>query len=65
MVGVIEEIVVGDEGRVLFNEVEIKGDGKVKEKMIYMGVENGFYEKYRYKEVVGIVRRMYGNFDVS
>lgn len=61
----IQQILLPDQGTVLFNQVEIKRHPKVKQNIIYMPVENPFYDKYTYKQLVAIVSRIYPNFDVT
>ncbi|MEC0766014.1 ABC transporter ATP-binding protein [Bacillus atrophaeus] len=61
----IQQIIIPDQGEILFNNVEIKKHPKVKQNMIYMPVQNPFYDKYTYKQLVDILRRIYPNFDVT
>jgi acetoin utilization transport system ATP-binding protein len=61
----IQQIILPDEGEVLFDGVSIKENPLVKRKVIYVSVQNPFYDKYTYRELVGILKPLYPDFDVT
>ncbi|QDK66527.1 ATP-binding cassette domain-containing protein [Bacillus halotolerans] len=65
MLRLIQQIIFADSGTILFDGVEIKKHPKVKQNIIYMPVQNPFYDKYTYKQLVDILRRIYPKFDVT
>lgn len=61
----IQQIVLPDEGEVLFENVSIMKHPLVKRKVVYMPVQNPFYDRYSYRELVKLLKSLYPDFDVT
>ncbi|KZZ85778.1 ABC transporter ATP-binding protein [Bacillus sp. SJS] len=61
----IEQVLIPDQGEILFNELPIASNPEVKRKIIYVPIQNGFYERYSYKQLIRILKPMYPDFDVT
>ncbi|MEH6973749.1 ABC transporter ATP-binding protein [Bacillus sp. JJ675] len=61
----IQQILLPDEGDILFDSIKIKDHPLVKRNIMYMPVQNPFFEKYSYKQLVAILRGIYPDFDVT
>ena len=62
---IIQQIVLPDEGEVLFKNASIKKQPLAKRKVIYVPVQNPFYDRYTYKELSGMLKSLYPDFDVT
>lgn len=61
----IQQIILPDEGEVLFEGVSIKENPLVKRKVVLVSVHNPFYDRYTYRELVRILKPLYPDFDVT
>ncbi|MFC0274940.1 ABC transporter ATP-binding protein [Metabacillus herbersteinensis] len=61
----IQQIVLPDQGELLFENVSISKNPLVKRKIIFVPVQNSFYDRYTYKELVRILKPIYPDFDVT
>jgi acetoin utilization transport system ATP-binding protein len=61
----IQTIIQADEGDILFENVSIVKHPLVKRKVIFMPVQNSFYDRYSYKQLVRILKNIYPDFDVT
>ncbi|MBD1380211.1 ABC transporter ATP-binding protein [Metabacillus arenae] len=62
---IIEQIILPDNGDVLFEDISIKDHPLVKRKVVYVPVINSFYERFTYKQLVRILKEIYPDFDVT
>lgn len=58
-------VLTPDEGEILYNEQSLQDHPSLKQNIQYMPVRNQFFEKFSYKELVGILKANYSNFDVT
>lgn len=58
-------VLTPDEGELLYNEQSLQENPSLKQNIQYMPVRNQFFEKFSYKELVGILKANYPNFDVT
>ncbi|MCM3596639.1 ABC transporter ATP-binding protein [Metabacillus idriensis] len=61
----IQQIILPDEGEILFEGVSIKENPLIKRKVIFVSVQNPFYDRYTYRELVRILKPLYPDFDVT
>lgn len=61
----IQQIPSPDEGDIFFGAVKVKDHPLVKRNIVYMPVQNTYFEKYNYKQLVNILRNIYPDFDVT
>ncbi|MFN2747553.1 MULTISPECIES: ABC transporter ATP-binding protein [Bacillus] len=61
----IQQILLPDQGEILFDGIKIKDHPLVKRNIVYMPVQNPYFEKYNYKQLVAILRNVYPDFDVT
>ncbi len=61
----IQQILLPDEGDIFFGSVKVKDHPLVKCNIVYMPVQNTYFEKYNYKQLVNILRNIYPDFDVT
>lgn len=61
----IQQILLPDHGEILFDNVNIKDHPLVKRNIVYMPVQNPYFEKYNYKQLVSILHNIYPDFDVT
>lgn len=62
---VIQQIIAPDSGEVFFKGIRIKDHPKVKRNIAFMPVQQPFYDKYNYKQLVELLRTIYPDFDVT
>ncbi|MCI4129061.1 ATP-binding cassette domain-containing protein [Bacillus haynesii] len=60
-----QQILLPDEGDIFFGSVKVKDHPLVKRNIVYMPVQNTYFEKYNYKQLVNILRNIYPDFDVT
>ncbi|MCD7032669.1 ABC transporter ATP-binding protein [Metabacillus sp. GX 13764] len=60
---IIQQILLPDEGDVLFENVSIHMHPLVKRKIFYMPVQNLYYERFSYMDLVKLYKRIYPDFD--
>ncbi|MFY4774495.1 ABC transporter ATP-binding protein [Metabacillus sp. RGM 3146] len=60
---IIQQILLPDEGDVSFENVSVGSHPLVKRKIIYMPVQNPFYERYSFKELAKLYKSIYPDFD--
>lgn len=61
----IQQILLPDQGDIYFDSVKIKDHPLVKRNIVYMPVQNTYFDKYNYKQLVNILRNIYPDFDVT
>ncbi|KAA6448521.1 ABC transporter ATP-binding protein [Bacillus swezeyi] len=61
----IQQILLPDRGDIYFDSVKIKDHPLVKRNIVYMPVQNTYFDKYNYKQLVNILRNIYPDFDVT
>ncbi|MGD6816962.1 ABC transporter ATP-binding protein [Metabacillus sp. 84] len=61
----IEQILLPDEGEILYDGKLISKHPDVKQKVVYVPIHNGFYERYTYKQLIRILKPLYPDFDVT
>ncbi|MDA1477695.1 ATP-binding cassette domain-containing protein [Bacillus changyiensis] len=61
----IQQILLPDDGEILFDGVKVKDHPLVKRNIVYMPVQNPYFEKYHYKQLVALLRNIYPDFDVT
>lgn len=62
---VIQQIIEPDSGEVLFEGIRVKDHPKVKRNIAFMPVQQPFYDRYNYKQLVELLRNIYPDFDVT
>ncbi|WP_044747123.1 ABC transporter ATP-binding protein [Bacillus alveayuensis] len=62
---IIQQILLPDEGDVLFNNEPIRSHPKCKEKILYVPVRNTFFEPFTSKQLVSMMKGIYPTFDVT
>ncbi|KAA0546694.1 ABC transporter ATP-binding protein [Bacillus sp. BGMRC 2118] len=58
-------VLTPDEGQFLYNEQPLLKHPHLKQNVQFMPVRNSFFDKYTYKELVGLLKANYPNFDVT
>ncbi|MDA7027306.1 ABC transporter ATP-binding protein [Bacillus sp. CLL-7-23] len=61
----IQQILLPDNGEILFDGVKVKDHPLVKRNIVYMPVQNPYFDKYHYKHLVALLRNIYPDFDVT
>ncbi|NPC93809.1 ABC transporter ATP-binding protein [Bacillus sp. WMMC1349] len=61
----IQQILLPDFGEILFDGVKVKDHPLVKRNIVYMPVQNPYFDKYHYKQLVSLLRNIYPDFDVT
>ncbi|MBM6617579.1 ABC transporter ATP-binding protein [Bacillus suaedaesalsae] len=58
-------VLTPDEGQLLYNEQSLLQNPSLKQNIQFMPVRNQFFDKFTYKELVGVLRVNYPKFDVT
>lgn len=61
----IQQILLPDEGEIVFEDKPIHLHPEVKQKILYVPVRQPFYDPFNYKQIVRMLKSIYPNFDVT